>query len=59
MRLGGAGNDGCAIASRPADVGAGAPIATIWLFCGYVLQTVGLQYTSASNSAFITALYVI
>jgi len=34
-------------------------IATIWLFCGYVLQTVGLQYTSASNSAFITALYVI
>jgi drug/metabolite transporter (DMT)-like permease len=34
-------------------------IATIWLFCGYVLQTVGLQYTSASNSAFITTLYVI
>jgi drug/metabolite transporter (DMT)-like permease len=34
-------------------------IATCWLFLGYVLQTVGLQYTSASNSAFITALYVV
>lgn len=34
-------------------------IATILLFLGYVLQTVGLRYTSASNSAFLTALYVI
>lgn len=34
-------------------------IATGWLFLGYVLQTVGLQYTTASNSAFITALYVV
>jgi drug/metabolite transporter (DMT)-like permease len=34
-------------------------IATIFLFFGYVLQTVGLRYTSASNSAFLTALYVI
>lgn len=34
-------------------------IATVWLFLGYLLQTVGLRYTSASNSAFITALYVI
>ncbi len=34
-------------------------IATIFLFLGYVLQTVGLRYTSASNSAFLTALYVI
>ena len=33
--------------------------ATCWLFFGYVLQTVGLHYTTASNSAFITALYVI
>ena len=32
---------------------------TIFLFLGYLLQTVGLQYTSASNSAFLTALYVI
>jgi drug/metabolite transporter (DMT)-like permease len=34
-------------------------IATCWLFLGYLLQTVGLNYTTASNSAFITALYVI
>ena len=34
-------------------------IATVFLFLGYVLQTVGLAYTSASNSAFLTALYVI
>ena len=34
-------------------------IATCWLFLGYVLQTVGLRYTAASNSAFITALYVV
>jgi drug/metabolite transporter (DMT)-like permease len=34
-------------------------IATIWLFLGYVLQTVGLNYTTASNSAFITVLYVV
>src|SRR5215212_2786044 len=34
-------------------------IATVFLFLGYVLQTVGLHSTSASNSAFITALYVI
>ena len=34
-------------------------IATLFLFLGYVTQTVGLQYTTASNSAFITVLYVI
>ena len=34
-------------------------IATVFLFLGYVLQTVGLRYTAASNSAFLTALYVI
>ncbi len=34
-------------------------IATCWLFLGYVLQTVGLHYTTASNSAFTTALYVV
>lgn len=34
-------------------------IATGWLFLGYVLQTVGLRSTSASNSAFITTLYVV
>lgn len=34
-------------------------IATVFLFFGYALQTVGLHYTTASNSAFLTALYVI
>lgn len=34
-------------------------IATVYLFLGYALQTVGLRYTTASNSAFITALYVV
>jgi drug/metabolite transporter (DMT)-like permease len=34
-------------------------VATVFLFFGYTLQTVGLQYTGASNSAFLTALYVI
>ena len=36
-----------------------AAIATVWLFLGYTLQTAGLLYTTASNSAFITALYVV
>ena len=34
-------------------------ITTVFLFFGYFLQTVGLAYTTASNSAFLTALYVI
>jgi drug/metabolite transporter (DMT)-like permease len=34
-------------------------VATAFLFFGYALQTVGLSYTTASNSAFLTALYVI
>ncbi|MDO8354935.1 MAG: DMT family transporter [Nitrospirota bacterium] len=42
----------------PAVLRAGA-IATGWLFLGYVLQTVGIHYTTSSNSAFITALYVV
>jgi drug/metabolite transporter (DMT)-like permease len=36
-----------------------AAIATIFLYLGYLLQTIGLRYTTASNSAFITALYVV
>lgn len=36
-----------------------AGIAGILLFIGYATQTVGLRYTTASNSAFITALYVV
>jgi len=34
-------------------------ITTVFLFLGYGLQTVGLRYTGASNSAFLTALYVV
>jgi drug/metabolite transporter (DMT)-like permease len=34
-------------------------IATLWLSLGYFCQTVGLRYTTASNSAFITVLYVV
>ncbi len=36
-----------------------AALSTVFLFLGYLLQTVGLSYTTASNSAFLTALYVI
>ena len=34
-------------------------LAGIALFAGFALQTAGLQYTSASNSALITGLYVV
>ncbi len=34
-------------------------VATVFLFLGYTLQTAGLHHTTASNSAFITALYVV
>jgi drug/metabolite transporter (DMT)-like permease len=34
-------------------------LTTVFLFLGYLLQTVGLQHTTASNSAFLTALYVV
>lgn len=44
---------------REKPVVAASAVATLFLFCGYVLQTVGLRYTSASNSAFLTVLYVI
>ena len=33
-------------------------VAGVLLFGGYAMQTVGLQYTSPSSSAFITGLYV-
>lgn len=41
-----------------AVLAAGA-LSTLFLFLGYLLQTVGLAHTTASNSAFLTALYVI
>jgi drug/metabolite transporter (DMT)-like permease len=34
-------------------------IAGLLLFAGYITQTVGLQYTEASTSAFITGLYAV
>jgi len=40
-----------------ASLGRGA-IAGVFLFGGYVLQTAGLQYTSASKAGFITGMYV-
>jgi drug/metabolite transporter (DMT)-like permease len=33
--------------------------AGVALFCGYALQTAGLQFSTASNSALITGLYVV
>jgi drug/metabolite transporter (DMT)-like permease len=44
---------------RRSGVMAASAMATVFLFAGYVLQTVGLAYTSASNSAFLTALYIV
>ncbi len=34
-------------------------MATVWLFLGYITQTLGLESTTASNSAFITTFYVV
>lgn len=34
-------------------------LAGVFLFLGYVFQTIGLKYTSASNAAFITGLSVV
>jgi drug/metabolite transporter (DMT)-like permease len=44
-------------ANRSSSIRGGA-IAGLFLFSGYVLQTFGLKYTSASNAGFITALYI-
>src|SRR3989475_6722911 len=44
---------------RTAETLRTAAIASVFLFLGYVTQTVGMRYTTASNSAFITALYVV
>jgi drug/metabolite transporter (DMT)-like permease len=41
-----------------ADFTAGA-LTGIWLAMGYILQTVGLQYTTSGKSAFITGLSVV
>src|SRR5271168_3657259 len=36
----------------------GGMIAGVFLFSGYVLQTFGLKYTSASKTGFLTGLYI-
>ena len=36
----------------------GGLLAGLCLFSGYVLQTFGLKYTSASKAGFLTALYI-
>lgn len=37
----------------------GGAVCGVFLFVGYAMQTAGLRYTSASNSAFLTGLYVV
>jgi len=37
----------------------GGTIAGLFLWLGYILQTVGLKYTSAGNSGFLTGLYIV
>jgi len=37
----------------------GGIAAGVFLWLGYVLQTVGLKYTSAGNSGFLTGLYIV
>jgi drug/metabolite transporter (DMT)-like permease len=39
-------------------VGSGA-IAGLFLWLGYILQTIGLKYTNAGNSGFLTGLYIV
>lgn len=39
-------------------LGAGG-IAGLFLWLGYILQTVGLKYTTAGNSGFLTGLYIV
>lgn len=44
---------------RTAAIWRHGTLAGVALFAGFALQTAGLQYTSASNSALITGLYVV
>jgi drug/metabolite transporter (DMT)-like permease len=46
--------------AQPAHFGwRGGALCGVLLFLGYALQTAGLRWTTASNSAFITGLYVV
>jgi drug/metabolite transporter (DMT)-like permease len=44
---------------RPARFWRDGLVAGVVLLAGYVFQTVGLQYTTTSNSAFVTGLFVV
>lgn len=44
--------------TTPGDLRAGG-LAGLALFAGYAFQTVGLQYTSASNAGFLTGMFVV
>lgn len=37
----------------------GGVVAGLFLWLGYILQTVGLKYTTAGNSGFLTGLYIV
>lgn len=37
----------------------GGAVCGVFLWLGYILQTVGLRYTTASRSAFLTSLYIV
>jgi len=37
----------------------GGAVAGLFLWLGYILQTMGLKYTSAGNSGFLTGLYIV
>lgn len=37
----------------------GGAVAGVFLWLGYILQTLGLQYTTAGNSGFLTGLYIV
>jgi drug/metabolite transporter (DMT)-like permease len=56
---------GVAFRPLPSKFAAGPPlvragvIAGLFLFCGYLFQTLGLRYTTASKSAFITGLSIV
>lgn len=44
---------------RPRTLFAGGVLAGVFLFTGYLFQTVGLRYTTPSKSAFITGLSIV
>ena len=59
LRGAGGVDRGAGHAGSPPALARRGSIAGLLLFGGYATQTVGLQYTSASTSAFVTGLYVV